>query len=682
MNTHSPDISFVILAWNCKDFMENCLFSIQASLSETKTPYEIIVVDNGSSDGTSEILESLVQKKELPLQVICLEKNTGTTYSRNLAFTRAKGTYICVMDSDVQLRSHVVETLMLRMESDSSVGLAVPKLVYPDGKLQKSTDVFPSITRKIYRYFFLKNLEAREAQKKGNMEELRVVDYAISALWVMKADLVKNVGLLDENIFYAPEDVDYCLRIWKAGYKILYDPAVFAIHHTQEISRGFRLNRAFFSHIKGLFYYFHKHGYWFRAPKISSDSIHHKGKSQPMKIIHILNHSFPLLDGYASRSQSILISQKHMGFSPVVLTSPKHEDDLGTICPKQEIIDGISFYRTGKNPLESVPLLGDIAHIFIVFIALCRLIPKEKPDLIHPHSPVLNGLAAFFAAKRFSLPLVYEIRAFWEDAGVDQATYTQGSIKYKLVRFLETWVCKKADHVAVLCQGIKQDLISRGISPSKLTPVYNGINPDNFIPCDPDPELEEKWQIKGKKIVGFIGSFYRYEGLDLLVTAFARMIEKDPNLRLVLVGGGEMEESLKRQVQELGLQDSVILPGRIAHSRIQSVYAMIDVLVYPRYSVRLTELVTPLKPIEAMAMGKLVVASDIGGHRELISHGNTGILFLPGNADSLALAVLDLLANPDMAEKISSQALHYVANHKTWPATTKVYKQIYKNTHP
>ncbi len=682
MNTNSPDISFVILAWNCMNFIEKCLFSIHESLSITNTSCEIIVVDNGSSDGTCEILESLVQKGNLPLQVIYLKKNTGTTYSRNLAFKRATGNYICVMDSDVELRSHVVETLMQRMESDSSVALAVPKLVYPDGKLQKSTDVFPSITRKIYRYFFLKHLEAREAEKKKNIEESKMVDYAISALWVMKADIVRKVGFLDENIFYAPEDVDYCLRIWKAGYKILYDPGVEAIHHTQEISRGFRFNQAFFNHIKGLVYYFHKHNYWFRAPKISSDVMNHKGNSNSMKIIHILNHSFPLLDGYASRSQSILISQKNMGFFPVVLTSPKHEADIGTVCPKQEIINGISFYRTGKNPLESVPVLGDITHIIMVFIALCRLIPKEKPDMIHVHSPVLNALAGFFAAKKFSLPFVYEIRAFWEDAGVDQETYTQGSIKYKLVRFLETWICKKADHVAVLCQGIKQDLISRGISPSKLTPVYNGINPDNFIPCDPDPELEEKWQIKGKKIVGFIGSFYRYEGLDLLVTAFAGMIEKDPNMRLVLVGGGEMEDALKLQVQELGLQEYVVMPGRIAHSRIQSVYAMIHVLVYPRYSVRLTELVTPLKPIEAMAMGKLVVASDIGGHRELISHKETGILFSPGKADSLALAVLDLLANPDMAEKISSHALHYVANHKTWPATTKVYKQIYKNTHP
>ncbi len=653
--------------------MENCIFSIQKALAITNTSHEIIVVDNGSSDGTSEILESLVQQGDLPLQVIPLKTNTGTTYSRNLAFEMAKGTYLCVMDSDIELRPHVVETLMQQISSDPSIGLAVPKLVYPNGNLQKSTDAFPSITRKIYRYFFLKHLEAREAEKRNHTEESRMVDYAISALWVMKADLVRKVGLLDENIFYAPEDVDYCLRTWKAGYKILYDPSVNAIHHTQEISRGFRFNQAFFSHIKGLLYYFHKHGYWFRPPRF----IGNKGKVSPMKIIHILNHSFPLLDGYASRSQSILISQKSMGFSPVVLTSPKHEADLGTPCPKQETIDEMIFYRTGKNPLESVPVLGDLAHICMVFFALCRLIPREKPDMLHAHSPVLNALAAFFAAKIFSLPLVYEIRAFWEDAGVDQATYTKNSIKYRLVRSLETWACKKAQQVAVLCQGIRQDLISRGISPAKLTPVYNGINPANFTPCDPDSELQEQWQLKDKKVIGFIGSFYRYEGLDLLVTAFGKIIEKAPDMRLLLVGGGEMEESLKQQVQELGLQDFVILPGRIAHSKIQSVYAMIHVLTYPRYSVRLTELVTPLKPIEAMAMGKLVLASDIGGHRELIFHGNTGILFPPGDADALAQAILNLFDNPDMAEKIKSCAMDHVAENQTWPVTTRVYKEIY-----
>ncbi len=155
------------------------------------------------------------------------------------------------------------------------------------------------------------------------------------------------------------------------------------------------------------------------------------------------------------------------------------------------------------------------------------------------------------------------------------------------------------------------------------------------------------------------------------------MAKKEPDMRLLLVGGGEMEEALKRQVQELGLNDYVILPGRVAHSRIQSVYAMIHVLVYPRYSVRLTELVTPLKPIEAMAMGKLVVASDIGGHRELISNADTGILFVPGNADSLSQAVLDIFSHPDRAEKIQAQAMNYVATHKTWPVTTRVYKHIY-----
>jgi len=396
-----------------------------------------------------------------------------------------------------------------------------------------------------------------------------------------------------------------------------------------------------------------------------------------MKILHILNHSFPLLDGYASRSQNIIHAQKNMGFEPVVMTSSKHEDDLKRPCPRKEIIDGFTFYRTGASHFTGVPILRELSVMGYTFNRLMQVIDIEKPDIIHAHSPVLNGIPAWIAGKLKRLPVVYELRAYWEDAGVDNTTYRSRSIKYKLVQALETMVCRQVDQVAVLCDGIRKDMAGRGVDAGKMTPVFNGINPENLKPALPDPELMKRWKLHGKQVIGFIGSFYRYEGLDLLVEAFAAIAADHPNLILLLVGGGEVEQQLKQQVADLGLQERVCMPGRVPHNRVAGVYAMMDAMIYPRYSIRLTELVTPLKPLEAMAMGKTVIASDIGGHRELVTDNETGILFPAGDAAALSKAIATVLKDPMLLEQFGIQGMAYVLKHKTWQQTTSVYRNIY-----
>jgi PEP-CTERM/exosortase A-associated glycosyltransferase len=301
----------------------------------------------------------------------------------------------------------------------------------------------------------------------------------------------------------------------------------------------------------------------------------------------------------------------------------------------------------------------------------------EKPDLLHAHSPVLNALAALWVGRKLGIPVVYEIRAFWEDAAVDHGTYSEGSWKYRAVRSAETWVCRRAAQVAVLCNGLREDLIQRGIPPEKLTVVFNGINPEEFRPCSPDVAFASSHGIVGKKVLGFIGSFYRYEGLDLLVKAMERIKTTRNDAVLILVGGGETESELRQQIEQLGLQGCVILLGRIPHEKIPGVYSLMDVLVYPRYSMRLTELVTPLKPLEAMAMGKPLIASDIGGHRELIRDGFTGVLFKAGDVVSLTEKIKNLLDDATLRSGLSTQGSDWVRQHHTWEQTTAAYSVIY-----
>lgn len=400
-------------------------------------------------------------------------------------------------------------------------------------------------------------------------------------------------------------------------------------------------------------------------------------KNSPLKILHILDHSLPFHSGYAFRTHNILRAQLKKGWRPVGLTSPEHNKILKSSLQQDETVGEVRYYRTGAVPYGEFPFQTKRRLMTALTRRVREAVEIEKPDIVHVHSPVFNALPALRVGREAGIPVIYEIRAFWEDALVDHGAYSQDSREYKSMQSLETRVCRKADHVAVLCHGLKDDLMKRGIASAKLTVVSNGVNLDEFNVCAPDPEYREKWKLKDKKVIGFIGSFFRYEGLDLLVEAVAHLAKTRSDIVLLLVGGGRVEAELKAQIQRLHLTETVILPGRVPHDRVPGVYALIDVLAYPRYSIRLTELVTPLKPLEAMAMAKALVASDIGGHRELIHHGHTGLLFPAGEVSALAGALACLLDNSDLRQKLETQGFAWVRQQRSWDRTIDVYSDIY-----
>ncbi len=412
----------------------------------------------------------------------------------------------------------------------------------------------------------------------------------------------------------------------------------------------------------------------------------------PLNILHLLDHSLPLHSGYAFRSQGLLQAQQAMGFHPVILTGPKHEQSWKGTWAEVEEINGLAHYRTGAVPSNGhLPVLPEVRLVRAMRRRLEQVVELERPHVLHAHSPFLNALPALRTARRRGIPLVYEIRAFWEDAAVDHGTYTEGSWRYRLVRAMETRVCRRADQVTVLCRSLKQDLVRRGVPGSKITVISNGIRPDAFGPGAPDEAFRRDWNLEGRIVIGFVGSFYRYEGLDLLVRAFARIAPRHPGLTLLLVGGGETEEELKALARTLGTavteappelsggsRPRILFPGRLPHERIPGIYALMDTLVYPRRAMRLTELVTPLKPLEAMAMGKVVAASDVGGHRELIEPGVNGILFPPGDAVALAATLESLLRKPEGLHRIGSRAAQVASERFSWEHATVPYEAVYR----
>ncbi|SHG03462.1 PEP-CTERM/exosortase A-associated glycosyltransferase, Daro_2409 family [Desulfacinum infernum DSM 9756] len=395
-----------------------------------------------------------------------------------------------------------------------------------------------------------------------------------------------------------------------------------------------------------------------------------------MKILHILDHSLPLQSGYAFRSRNILRSQKGAGLEPVALTSPKHEASWKRPSPAVERIDGIAVHRSG-SVAGGNGVIGEGAVVWRLRSRIRTLIERERPAVIHAHSPVLNALAALVEARRARIPLVYEIRAFWEDAAADLGTYGSSSAKYRLVRALETAVCRRADRVVTICEGLRRDLLGRGIEDAKVAVVPNAVNPSEFSLPEASAGENGRFRQPGAGTVAFIGSFYHYEGLDLLIEACARLVARHPELRLLLVGGGPMEARLRVLAERRGATGSVVFTGRIPHAEVAQAYAAADLLVYPRKSMRLTELVTPLKPLEAMALGKPVAASGVGGHRELIRHGETGILFPPDDIPGLASAISTLLSSKSLRERIGRQGRDWVLRERTWDRNGALYRALY-----
>ncbi len=374
-----------------------------------------------------------------------------------------------------------------------------------------------------------------------------------------------------------------------------------------------------------------------------------------MRILHILDHSLPLHSGYTFRTAAIVREQQQLGWETFHLTSAKQ----GVSLQLEETVDGLHFFRTVPDAAGWArwPVINQISIVWGLRRRLLEVIEPLRPDVLHAHSPALNGLAALPIARRYRLPLVYEMRASWEDAAVDHGATTEGSLRYRLSRALETHVLRKSTQITTICEGLRQDILARGIDPAKVTVIPNAVQVEQFHFGDPPDEvLRAELGLTGATVVGFIGSFYGYEGLDLLLAAIARLADARPELRVLLVGGGFQEEALRTQAQTLGIANRVVFTGRVPHDQVNRYYDLIDVLAYPRHRIRLTDLVTPLKPLEAMAQGRIFVASDVGGHRELIRDGETGFLFPAGDAAALAATLERVLAGRADWPRLTAQA--------------------------
>lgn len=404
-----------------------------------------------------------------------------------------------------------------------------------------------------------------------------------------------------------------------------------------------------------------------------------------MRILHVLDHSLPLHSGYTFRTRAIMKAQVAHGWHVAGLTGVRQDGGqqgstggAGGSGEGDEVVEDLRFYRT-PSPAAAPSPLREWREIKALRHRLEQVVEAFRPQLIHVHSPVLGALAAQPVATRRGIPLLYEIRAFWEDAAVGNGTGREGSLRYRATKALETRAARKADAVAVICEGLRADLVTRGIAPSRIIVSPNGVDLGLFgTPAPADAALAERLGLQDAEVAGYVGSFYDYEGLDDLIAAMPALVAARPRAKLLLVGGGPMEDALRAQAAASPVADRIAFVGRVPHGEVERYYALIEILVYPRKAMRLTELVTPLKPLEAMAQGRLVAASSVGGHRELIADGVTGTLFAPDDPPAIAAALAGLFADRSGWDHRRATARAFVERERNWSSNILRYLPVYQ----
>jgi PEP-CTERM/exosortase A-associated glycosyltransferase len=404
-----------------------------------------------------------------------------------------------------------------------------------------------------------------------------------------------------------------------------------------------------------------------------------------MRVLHVLDISVPMLAGYTSRSRYIVLNQRSLGFDPLVLTSVRHDNKNGA---EMEVIDGMRYYRTlkpqlnGKRirlPTNDTPVVREaleINHLRRRILAVARV---ERPRIIHAHSSILCGIPGYLAARQLGIPFVYEIRAFWEDAAVDAGTNRPGSPKYVAIQRAETELAKRSDALIGICKGIKDELIARGIEEHDVFVVPNGVETSRFKPTPRSEAVAERYGLKGKTVVGYIGTFAAFEGVRYLEEALVALIRSGrDDIRGVIAGEGATYDQCRAIAERAGLADKIVHVGKVPHGDVQSLYSVVDILAYPRDSQRITELVTPLKPLEAMAMGKAVIASDVGGLTELVTDEKTGLICRHEDAADLAAKIRRLADDRLLRSKLGENGREYVAQKREWRGIIESHFEVYQ----
>lgn len=400
------------------------------------------------------------------------------------------------------------------------------------------------------------------------------------------------------------------------------------------------------------------------------------------KILHVLNNTIPYhKNGYGIRSKYIIESQKKAGLNPVVITRPGFPNDFkaNSLLSNEELIkeeiEDISYYRCLSEVLLRYTPITQYIEMYVEQIL--KVIEIENSGIIHSASNYINGLAGLKAAQIAQLPFVYEIRGFWELTTVSKYPDFKNSEEFQLAQYMETYIAKSASQVIVISEGLKQELIKRGIEEEKIHIVPNGVDCKQFYSVPYNRVIADKLGVEGKFTIGYIGSIVKYEGLQNIIYSVKQLKEEGINhIRVIIVGDGDYKRKLEKLTRELELTEEVIFTGRIEHSEVIEYYSIFDLCIFPRLQEEVTEMVTPLKPLEAMACGKCVIGSDLQAIKEMVIEDTNGIIY-DNSIEDLANKIRQFACNEVQVDLYQDKAKIWVEKNRDWNILAKKYSDLY-----
>jgi glycosyltransferase involved in cell wall biosynthesis len=340
----------------------------------------------------------------------------------------------------------------------------------------------------------------------------------------------------------------------------------------------------------------------------------------------------------------------------------------------RHLIGAASYIHTFVDPVEHEP------ETFLdrMSAALEQRLRDRRPMIVHAASNYRTGLPALIAARRIGVPFVYEVRGLWELTAASRMADWERTERFEFDRRMETLVASEADHVFALTAGLARELAASGVAAEKISLLPNAVDPELYRPAEPDPELASRHAVKdGEFVVVYGGSLVPYEGLDDLIGAVALLRTGGIAARLIIAGAGASRAQLERQVEEEGIKGAVQFAGLVSPAAMRGYLALADVVAVPRKPFRVCEVVSPLKPFEAMAMAKPVVLSDLAALREIVRDRETGRLCRPADRAHLAEILGELAAQPEERVRIGAAARSWVAEHRSWTANAAAVREVH-----
>lgn len=419
-----------------------------------------------------------------------------------------------------------------------------------------------------------------------------------------------------------------------------------------------------------------REGYPFRAPRTETAYPTDRGRA-----LYCVHNSLPHHSaGYATRTQGLLSSLRAHGWDVTGVTRLGYPQDMPGFQDTKESavhVDGVDYLRLSdsqilepKNPLQR--------YVSRYAASLTELAEQQRPFVLHAASNHWNGLSVVEAGRALGVPSIYEVRGLWEVTRASRNPELAESDMFRFMSRMETDAARGATRVLAITGALRDELIRRGVDEEKITLVPNGVDTARFVPRERNMRLARELGLEGRVVIGYVGSILNYEGIDLMLDSAARLRRERDDVAFLFVGdGAELGEYQQRVIEE-DLGDTVVFTGRVPHEDVEDYYSIIDIAPFPRMPLPVCEMVSPLKPFEAMAMGKAVVVSDVAALAEIVKDGRTGLIHRKGEAESLTRTLRMLVDDPGLRGRLADEGLAWVRHHRDWRSLAPLVSGIYE----